>query len=85
MGWNSLNIQKPNHHLVATLPTPSRFYFVHSYCFKCENPHENSLATAFHGHSFDVMINSHLTYGVQFHPEKSHVYGLALFNQFASI
>ena len=85
MGWNSLTIRQPQNALISALPDPSRFYFVHSYCFQCNDPLQNSVATAFHGHTFDVIINSGPIYGVQFHPEKSHVFGLSLLRQFATL
>lgn len=62
----------------------NRFYFVHSYYFECANAEDRS-GVAFHGHEFTAAVERANVYGVQFHPEKSHRYGLALFQNFAAL
>lgn len=60
-----------------------RFYFVHSYHVVC-NPILVT-ATAGYGYDFVAAVNLENIYGVQFHPEKSHKFGLQLYKNYASI
>ena len=61
-----------------------RFYFVHSYHVKCDNP-INSILTTNYGCEFDSAIQNENVFGAQFHPEKSHKYGMQLLSNFANI
>jgi glutamine amidotransferase len=70
--------------LKGELTALNRFYFVHSYYFECDEE-EDCAGIAHHGHNFAAAIERRRVYGVQFHPEKSHRYGLALFRNFASL
>lgn len=64
-------------------PSP-RFYYVHSYHFRCDDP-AMVICTAEHGYRFTAgFARGHIA-GVQFHPEKSHVYGQQLLANFASL
>lgn len=83
MGWNLVKPANPNH-LIDKLPDESRFYFVHSYYVQVAKQ-ENSLFKTTYGHEFDSGIVSENIFGVQFHPEKSHKFGMALFKQFAEL
>ncbi len=58
-----------------------RFYFVHSYHLQCKNE-ENISATAEYGYRFPASIIKDNIMGVQFHPEKSHKFGMKLYNNF---
>lgn len=60
-----------------------RFYYVHSYHFACDDP-GIVMCTAEHGYRFASGFSSGHIAGVQFHPEKSHVYGQQLLTNFAS-
>lgn len=80
MGWNIPHIKKASA-LSTNLPGESRFYFVHSYFFKPGNE-KDILMTADYGRSFVAAIEHENILGVQFHPEKSHVFGLALLKNF---
>ena len=82
IGWDNIRWQMPNHPLSRNLLEGSRFYFVHSYCVICESP-GNSLATCTYGEEFSAAIARDNIAGVQFHPEKSHRYGLQLLNNFS--
>lgn len=53
----------------------ARFYFAHSYYVRCENK-ENIIASTEYGITFASIIKSGNILGVQFHPEKSHIYGI---------
>lgn len=57
-----------------------RFYFVHSY-YAVVGP-DVTVATAHYGHTFTASVQQANIFGVQFHPEKSHKYGMALFQNF---
>jgi glutamine amidotransferase len=81
MGWNDINILKPSL-LLRELEPDARFYFVHSYHVECASEHV--MATAHYGYSLPAVIQQDNISGVQFHPEKSHRYGLAVLRAFAS-
>ncbi len=61
-----------------------RFYYVHSFHFQCDDP-ATVMCTAEHGYRFASGIAHRNILGVQFHPEKSHVYGEQLLRNFASM
>lgn len=83
MGWNDVtNVRQSK--LTNDLPEDSRFYFVHSYAVQVKNE-ENSILKATHGITFDAAIQEGNIYGVQFHPEKSHKYGMQLLTNFADL
>ena len=81
MGWNQLQIAKPSRLLEGYEETP-RFYFVHSYYFKPENP-ADILAKTNYGIEYTSAFEHENIVGVQFHPEKSHKYGMNLLKNFA--
>ena len=82
MGWNDINILKNNFLIEAS--SKSKFYFLHSYFIKCKLE-SDILATVDYGSTFTVAIASKNIYGVQFHPEKSHSYGVDLLKNFSLI
>lgn len=81
MGWNRLTTQYA-HPLLDSLPPDPRFYFVHSFHLECRRK-EDVAGTTWHGYDFPAVIASGNVMGTQFHPEKSHKYGLALLKAFA--
>jgi imidazole glycerol-phosphate synthase subunit HisH len=83
MGWNDV-VPKGDAKLFSGLEQDSRFYFLHSYYFDCAS-NDNVLATAEYGISFGCAVRSSNIYGVQFHPEKSHEYGVRLLKNFAEL
>lgn len=80
MGWNSVKTVK-NNPLFKGLDEQARFYFVHSYYVECRN-REDVLGVTCHGIEFDSSIGSGNIFGVQFHPEKSHKFGMRLLKNF---
>jgi glutamine amidotransferase len=80
MGWNYLTSNKESRLLENSYPE-SRFYFVHSYYFKCNHP-EDILCTTEYGFPFTSAVEKGNIAGVQFHPEKSHKYGIRLLQNF---
>ena len=83
MGWNVVTPNSPNP-LTRDLGEASRFYFVHSYFVHVENP-EHSLLTACYGVTFDAGISRDNIFGLQFHPEKSHRFGMRILSNFARL
>lgn len=81
MGWNTLDIQRQPP-LVADLGPESRFYFVHSYYVVCKDK-ADVVAYTDYGHPLAAVINKGNIMGAQFHPEKSHRYGMQLLKNFA--
>ena len=83
MGWNLVS-KKTESVLTENFTDEFRFYFVHSYHVKCDNP-INSILTTNYGYEFDSAIQNENVFGAQFHPEKSHKYGMQLLSNFANI
>lgn len=83
MGWNIVVPQRPSP-LTLNLPKESRFYFVHSYCVHVKHE-DHSIMKATHGIEFDAVIQHGNIFGVQFHPEKSHRFGMQLLKNFAGL
>lgn len=81
MGWNLVEPAREAP-LIADLPPEPRFYFVHSYYARCQRD-EDVLLTAQYGLQFHAGFQSGNVMGVQFHPEKSHKYGMRLLQNFA--
>jgi len=82
MGWNYVNPSKKSNLLIG-LEEKSRFYFVHSYFVDCTNA-ADKLTTTQYGHNFVSAFEHENLIGVQFHPEKSHSFGINLFINFLS-
>jgi glutamine amidotransferase len=80
MGWNT--IERVGSSGFPGVESNNRFYFVHSYYAKPINS-DHVLATTRHGIEFASMIHKGNVFGVQFHPEKSHRFGLRLLTDFA--
>jgi glutamine amidotransferase len=85
MGWNLVRTHTPSALTegVDGMDEP-RFYFVHSYFVQCEG-HSNSILKTTYGLDYDSGIQKDQIYGVQFHPEKSHRFGMRLLENFNRI
>ena len=83
MGWDAVRWTHLEHPLARGLGENSRFYFVHSYCVSGV-PARHALALCDYGEEFAAAIMRDNIAGVQFHPEKSHRFGLQLLNNFAT-
>jgi imidazole glycerol-phosphate synthase subunit HisH len=81
MGWN-LVYKKRESSLINNFPEEPRFYFVHSYHVQCSNAND-VLTTTHYGIDFHSIIQHQNIYGAQFHPEKSHKFGMKLLQNFA--
>ena len=83
MGWNDV-IPQNEDRLFKDLQSKARFYFLHSYYFIPQN--QNSvLAVTDYGGPYASSVGSGNIYGVQFHPEKSHQWGIQLLKNFAEL
>jgi glutamine amidotransferase len=82
MGWNDVTPLNSNI-LFSDLDIHARFYFLHSYFFDCKNAND-AIAITEYGNEFVSAVNSKNIFGVQFHPEKSHHFGIQLLKNFAN-
>jgi glutamine amidotransferase len=80
MGWTDVRYQKASP-LARGFEEGARFYFVHSYHFAFTDENQ-VLATADFGYEFACAFQHENIFGVQFHPEKSHRFGMKLFENF---
>jgi glutamine amidotransferase len=80
MGWNAIQMVR-DLPLFDYLPKDPRFYFVHSYHLVCGSD-QDVAAWSTYGYDFCSVVNRANILGVQFHPEKSHQYGMALYRGF---
>ena len=80
MGWNIARAVKSSP-LYENMYDDPRFYFVHSYRVVLENEDDELLQTIY-GHPFTAAFEKNNIIGVQFHPEKSHKFGMRLYENF---
>ncbi|WP_207878808.1 imidazole glycerol phosphate synthase subunit HisH [Pseudomonas sp. 32_A] len=83
MGWNEVNPQL-QHPILTGIDKESRFYFVHSY-YMLPRHAENTLLTANYDQQFTAAVVKDNIFGFQFHPEKSHKFGMQLFKNFVEL
>jgi glutamine amidotransferase len=83
MGWQEIEPTRPSPLLDAG-PEPPRFYFSHAYHLVCRDD-EDVAATATYGYRFAAAVHRENILGTQFHPEKSHVFGLEVYRRFAQL
>jgi glutamine amidotransferase len=81
IGWNALQPRDASCALFAGLQDGARAYFVHSYHARCDDS-ADVLATTPYGGEFPSIIGRGHIVGMQFHPEKSHKYGMRLLGNF---
>lgn len=82
MGWRDV-FDYNNSKLFKEMFEYPRFYFVHSYHLKLENPSEIMVKSNY-GYDFNAGIEKDNILGVQFHPEKSHKFGMKLLENFVN-
>lgn len=80
MGWSVIRPVRASR-LFELNGEEQRFYFVHSYYAKCDDERDVAAVTDY-GQPFVSAYEHDNVMGVQFHPEKSHRFGLALFRRF---
>jgi glutamine amidotransferase len=81
MGWNLVEIAKPSPLFAEDGLEEHRYYFVHSYCVECDRG-EDVLGRTVYGYPFVSAFEKDNLIGVQFHPEKSHKFGMSLLRRF---
>ena len=82
MGWERVTIKESP--LTKGLSEKERYYFVHSYHAVCDSD-ESVIINCQYGYEFVAGVRNGNTYGVQFHPEKSHKYGMKILKNFEEI
>ena len=80
MGWNEL--EPRDEALFRGLEAAPRFYFVHSYHLVCDAERDVA-GWATYGYRFAAAVHQGSIYGTQFHPEKSHRFGMTVLKNFA--
>ncbi len=83
MGWNDSKRKMPSL-LTEDIGEDPRYYFVHSYHVVCRHQ-ENEILTTFYGFEFAAAIQKDNIFGVQFHPEKSHKFGMKILDNFCKL
>jgi len=81
MGW--LEVKTVKDSKLTTALTDARFYFAHSFHVVVDNP-ADKLLVAEYGYEFVAAIERDNIIGVQFHPEKSHRFGMQLLKNFVT-
>jgi len=84
MGWNRVIISKPDALVSSDSQIERRFYFVHSYYVSCAHE-EDVILVCHHGHDFVAGFHRDNIWGLQFHPEKSHKFGMEIFRRFLEV
>lgn len=84
MGWNDCTINNLSPITLNIDKDENRYYFVHSYYVKVENS-SHSLMTSQYGVEFDSVIGRDNIFGMQFHPEKSHKFGMQILKNFIDL
>lgn len=82
MGWNDVDTSR-GEPLFADIFQP-QFYFLHSYYF-CPDKESSAISTTSYGIDFASAVRRNNIWGTQFHPEKSHHWGIQLLRNFAGI
>ncbi len=80
MGWDRVVFLRESS-LLKGIEEPQRYYFVHSYYAVCDH-RRYELMSCDYGHQFSAAVQCENIYGVQFHPEKSHLFGMKLLKNF---
>lgn len=81
MGWDVVKFTHDSPLTYGIDGMKQRYYFVHTYHAQCDSE-ENVLMTCDYGYEFAAAVSSANVYGVQFHPEKSHDFGMRLLENF---
>ena len=79
VGWNNLKFTNSSN-LLDNITPENDFYFVHSFYANCRD--EYIVAKFYYGQDFTAIVQRDNIFGMQFHPEKSHLNGLQLLKTF---
>ena len=80
MGWNFVKSRR-SHPILDGLDEQARFYFAHSFHAQCKAP-ADVVAETTYGVPFPSIVARENVVGAQFHPEKSHRFGLQFLRNF---
>ncbi len=83
MGWKELDVIRPSR-IFGKTQDCQRFYFVHSYHMVCEEECD-VVGQATYGYPFTATVEKDHIFGAQFHPEKSHRFGMKILENFAKV
>ena len=83
MSWNEVTVTKKSM-LMEGLEDEARFYFVHTYHMQPKSE-KDVLANSNYGYEFVSAVEKENIFGVQFHPEKSHKFGMRLLQNFVNL
>jgi glutamine amidotransferase len=83
MGWNDIAVARPDP-LLQSMAGQARFYFVHSYYLRCDDV-QDVVAWTTYGIPFASVVRHRNIWGCQFHPEKSHKFGLSIMRNFLAV
>lgn len=83
MGWNYVRATRDSA-LLSGLKERDRFYFVHSYHVVTKKS-EDTILSCDYGEPLAAAIQNDLIFGTQFHPEKSHSFGMKILANFAAL
>ena len=81
MGWTEVDVINEK---AIELTESNRFYFVHSYYIKSNHPKDVWMSSKY-GHTFESSLSKENLFACQFHPEKSHSYGMNLLKGFCEL
>lgn len=84
MGWNTIEIKRDSTIFSNMTNQENKFYFVHSYHVVCEND-KDVIATTNYGITVTAAIQNDNIYATQFHPEKSHKFGMQVLRNFMEL
>ncbi|NTU89605.1 MAG: imidazole glycerol phosphate synthase subunit HisH [Actinobacteria bacterium] len=87
MGWDYVSVSKPGCCIangISDPEEPQRYYFVHSYHAVCSSE-ADVLMRCDYGYPFAAAVQKENIIGVQFHPEKSHMFGMRLLKNFVEL
>ena len=83
MGWNFVAVMKENQ-IISQLNQQERFYFTHSYYVQA-NDSNDILGETMYQSKFTSVFQRNNIVGCQFHPEKSHRFGMKFLQNFATL
>lgn len=84
MGWNEVRPSPATRLFEHGAAEAERFYFVHSYYVQMASATDLA-SSCLYGVDFAAAFQKENIFGVQFHPEKSHLFGMGLFRRFVSL
>ena len=80
--WNTIRKNNENDYLFSNIENDTFFYFLHSYYVIPNNLNVISARTTYMNIEYCCAIQKNNIFGVQFHPEKSSLEGIQIFQNF---